>query len=478
MFKLFYCEWMRLRKIAILSMLVHLVCLGLLINFGLFSSDSIGFKITLVLLYCLSGYLLGNTQIKKYTNNNHWTYFINRPIHSKQVYLALLFASLLFIIIVIIIPFFIVTLVLDTFNMGIIDIRHYHQLAYLMGMTLLFYLLACYITLSQKKTSFYLMIIVLLPIISINVGGSVYWLLLGVIAVMMVMTFSLIKANLDGLHSGFLNQSVTAIALQFSVYFLLISVIYWIGAIVFDISHRTQNNSQLTIGDAALNSQHFKEIIFLKNQDSLVTALHTEDNKYQDLIEEIQLNKTERIRKRIWFHPNIQQLPFMDENKTIVVDDENQIVWQFSHDLMLFVGKKTINQKIIGYLGPDRVFKTLEEITKDQVFTAVPWVSQDQIVVKNSVYQYQNINGLFRLLFSTADNEYLLNGLQDQGSVKTIITNKNLYIFDSIDYKNNEMPLKEVLKMPLPNDYNNIWDMKISEIDDGFILSALIGKSN
>jgi hypothetical protein len=307
-------------------------------------------------------------------------------------------------------------------------------------------------------------------------GGSVYWLLAGVISVLFIMVNSIIKVNLNGEPKGISNRTITALAYQYSIYFILTSVFFLMSEVALDIGYRSKDKAL----EQTFDSNSFRDIIFLNKQDSLITALHTENNQHQELIEEIKLGQTERVRKRIWFHPTHQQLPFMDENKILINDSDNQIIWQFSHDLMLFVGKESVSKKIIGYLGPDQKYLDINSHDNDQIFTSIPWVSwvsKDQIVVKNKVYQYQSSQQSFRLLFSANDEEYLLNVLQSQGSVKTIITNKNIYIFDSIDYDNDIIPLEARLIIPLPGDYNNLWDVKVAEVIDRFIISFLYGKS-
>jgi hypothetical protein len=476
MFKLFTCEWLRIYRTIAIATLIHFLILGLLINFGLFSSDAIGFKMSLVLFYSGCGFLLGITQINKYTKPAQWTYYINRPVSPKTIYIAFFIAAFTAITVVIVFPFFAVTLLLDSLNKEIIDQRHYIQLAYILGVSLSFYLLACYTTLSQKRSSFLLIMLILLPIISINMGGSVYWLLTGVISVLFIMVNSIIKVNLNGEPKGISNRTITALAYQYSLYFILTSVFFLISEVALDIEYRSKDKTL----EQTFDSNSFRDIIFLNKQDSLITGLHTENNQHQELIEEIKLGQAERIRKRIWFHPTQQQLPFMDENKTLINDDENQIIWQFSHDLMLFVGKESVSKKIVGYLGPNQKYLDINSLDNDQVFTSIPWVSwisKNQIVVKNKIYQYQNSQQSFRLLFSASDEEYLLNVLQSQGSIKTIITTNNVYIFDSIDYDNDLLPLQARLIVPLPGDYNNLWDVKVTEVIDRFILSFLYGKS-
>ncbi len=473
MFKLFSCEWLRIRKNLTIAMAVHAAILALAINFGLFNSDAIGFKITLTLLYGACGYLFGYSQLKKYTQPGQWTYLINRPIGVKQIYLALFLTAISAFLYLIILPFFIATLALDFWQKEIIDLRHYMLLIYLSGVIIVFYLVACFAVLINKKSAHLLLMIAILPIISINMGGAVYLLLLVVITWLCIMVFSAVRVNLKDFPTGRVFQSTTALSYQYVIYFFIVSGLFFIRQIVLDVEHRTQETSQ----NQSFNSERFRTLIFLKPQDALITSLHTENDQYDHLIEEIKLNKTNRIRKRIWFHPIKQQLPFMDENKPVVVDTDNNIKWQFSHDLMMFIGKDLVSNKIVGYLGPKNRHSQVDKITENDIFAAVPWVQYNQIVVKNEVYRYQNNQQIFELVYSAGEDEMLLNGLQNESGVQAIITNKNLYLFDSIDYINDLLPLKNPIKIPLPGDYNNLWDIKITEISDRFILSFLYGKS-
>jgi len=467
-------EWLRIKKTVIISVIMHFFVLAFLLQFGLFISYEIGFKMVLVLLYGISGYLFGMTQLKKYTQGNQWTYFINRPINAKKVYLALFFTSVFAIIIAIVLPYFLVVIVLDYWKIEVIDWRHYQQLSYLFGMTLSFYLLACFSVLIKRKSVHLLIMLTILPLISLNQGGSVYWLLFGVILFLFIIVISAVKVNLNEMPKGLLFHVPTAMAYQYAIYFIITSSFFLVNVVALDIGFKTRDVTTVTKD----NSQNFRELIFLNNQDALISSLQTQDGRYSELIEQVKLSDTSRIRKRVWFHPTRQQLPLIDENQTTIFAADNNINWQFSHDHMLFVGHDMVNKTTIGYLGPIQLFTQLENVDHEDVFESVPWVQNDQIVVKNKVYQYQsNLNSL-RLLFSGNNDEYLLNGLQHNGSVKAIITTKNLYLFDSINYDNEELPLKAQVIMPLPGDYNNLWDIQITEVIDRFILTLLFGKSS
>ena len=475
-------EWLRIKKAVIITVFLHLFVLAFLIQFGLFVSYEIGFKMVIVLLYGSCGYLFGITQLRKYTQNSHWTYFINRPINVKKVYLALLITTVFAIIIAIVLPYFMVTIVLDFWKIEIIDWRHYQQLAYLFGMTLSFYLLACFTVLIKRKSVHLLIMVIILPLISLNVGGSVYWLLFGVVVFLFLMVISAVKVNLNEMPKGLLFQLTTATAYQYALYIIIFSLFFVTNQIVSEIKYRTKDTTIDAIDNEikgeVLESESFKELTFMKNKDALISSLWTKDRRYSDLIEEVKLSDTTRIRKRVWFHPVKQQMPFIDENETAIADVENNIKWQFSHDLMLFIGNDVVNKTTIGYLGPNHLFTELENVTKEDKFQTVPWVEYDQIVVKNKVYQYQSNLKSFRLLFRGNEEEYLLNGLQHNGSVKAIVTTKNLYLFDSINYDNEELPLQAQVIMPLPDDYNNLWDIQISEVIDRFVLTLLYGKSS
>lgn len=473
-FKLITCEWLRVKKAIVIALSVHVIMLALLIQFGLFSSNTIGFKMSLVLFYAGGGYLFGITQLKKYCESSQWTYLVNRPIDVKSVYLALFVAALVAFFVVIILPFFTATFILDFWQRETIDLRHYQQLAYILGIVVSFYLVACFTVLNKNKSAHLLLMLAMLPIISLNIGGKVYWLLTGVVIWLFVMVVSSVKVNLNGLLDNVTSQITTAIAYQYALYFFIISLFVMANELTYDIGYRNQEPTN----DEQLSSQSFDELSFLRPKDVSIASLYTQGQQYADLIEEIKLNKTTRIRKRVWFHPATQQLPFMDENKTVIDDTENNISWAFSHDLMLFIGKNMTNKKIVGYLGPQKFFTLLGEINQNDLFSEVPWVQNDQIVVKNKVYQYQSNQQTFGLLFTVNKDEYLLNDLQDHGSVQAIITSKHLYIFDSIDYHNEKLPLQAQIVIPLPGDYNNLWDIQITEVIDRFILSFLYGKSS
>ncbi len=467
------CEWLRIKKTAFFATLIHILVLAFLIQFGLFINYTTGFNVALVLVYSACGYLLGITQLKKYTKNSQWTYFINRPINEKKVYLALFLAALLGIIIAIIVPYFLVLVVLDYWKLAIIDIRFYLQLIFILGITMSFYILACFTVLIKRKSAHLLLMLVIIPIISINVGGAVYWLLFGVVVYLSLMVISAVKVNINNMSRGFVFQATTAIAYQYAIYFILVSLIFIIHELVLDIEYRTRDIQ----AEEQLNSMSFREMIFLKPEENVVKGLYTKDQQYADLIEEIKLNKTTQIHQGKVFHPTIQQLPFMDEDQIVIRDREKNVTWKFSHDIMLFIGKNETNKKTIGYLGPNNFFSKIEETRPSDIFLTVPWVQNNQIVVKNKVYQYQSKLQSFELLFAANKDEYLLSDLQNHGSVYVLLTSQNLYIIDSIDFDNDNFPLTAQVKMALPGDYNNLWDIKITEVIDRFVVSFLYGRS-
>ncbi|WP_154224142.1 hypothetical protein [Marinicella rhabdoformis] len=473
MFNLFSCEWQRVRKAVFGGLLTHTILLGLFINFGLFNSEAIGFKISLTLLYAACGYLFGITQLNTHTKSSQWTYLVNRPIGVKHIYLALCLTALTAFVVVIVLPFFLATLVLDISQKEVIDLRHYQLLAYLFGITTSFYLVASFTVLIQKKSAHLLLMITLLPIISINMGGSVYWLLSGVLIWIFFMVFAAVKVNLNDLPTNKVFLISTAAAYQYVIYFMVISAVFLTSEFILDMETRNKKSQS----SEPLNADDFRTVIFMEPQKATITGLYTSDNKYRNEIAEIELNKTSRIRKRIWFHPVKQQMPFMDENKPVITDPENKIVWHFSHNLMLFIGKDSVSNRIIGYLGANGRQTQLETATDNSYFPEVPWIEHDQIVVKHQLYQYQSQQQKLQLLFTANENEYLLNGLQHHGSVLSVITNQHLYLFDSINYHNDELPLVPQIVMPLPGDYNNLWDAQITEVGNKFILAFTYGKS-
>ena len=96
MLNIITCEWLRLRKTVALAFFIHSLLLLVLTFFGLFNSEFIGLKMSIILFYGLCGFLFGLAQMKKYTQSSRWTYFINRPIHVKKVFGSLLISLFFF----------------------------------------------------------------------------------------------------------------------------------------------------------------------------------------------------------------------------------------------------------------------------------------------------------------------------------------------------------------------------------------------
>jgi hypothetical protein len=471
MLNLITCEWLRIRKTVGLAFFIHSFLLIVLAFFGLFNSESVGLKMSIILFYGLCGFLFGLVQMKKYTQSSRWTYFINRPIQVKKVYVSLLITTLLGFLIALAMPILLTTLVMDWSDKQVIDFRHYYQISYSFGMMVCFYLLATFITLSQKKSAILLLMIIILPLISLNLGGHVLWLLLGVISLLIVLNISVIKVNLDGKIHNQLLFITCSLSYQYALYFIMISFFFLFNEIKLDIDYRYK---QQHLSQELNTSQQFKDLIFLPVKDLMVSALLNPQNSHHELIEEIKLNETSRIRKRVWFHPTRQQIPFMDENTRSIEDKENKIIWTFSHDLMLFVGKDQKSQQLLGYLGAN----TSDEKTIPEPFLAVPWIEYDQFISGNKIFRYLADTQSLQVLFSVDNNEQLLNVLQHQGSIKSVITTQNIYIIDSNDFDQERFPLSAKLKIPLPGDYNNLWDVNVTEVRDRFILTFLYGKSS
>ncbi len=470
---LFKTEWLRISKVAWTAAGLHCVLLVFLVNFGLIFSTTIGFKISLVSLYGFVGLLFAVLQIKLYKEESQWIFLLNRPISEKQVFTTLLLAAVMFLAISIVLPFAVITWVLDRYSAQLVDWRHYAQLWYLFMVSLSCYLAGCFLTLSRSKWFAMVLILPVLTVMNLNQGGQVLGLQLLVVILLLLMVLVVFKINLHRQLSGKGLGVIMALVMQWCVFMAVSSVVDVVQLSQIEIEYLTRENHKPEAGNFP---QKFRPTTYLDSKEKVLSGLSALDpptlKKYQ---QQLSLHEAFRIRKRVWFHPTEQQIQLMDE-RALVLSDEEGNLWTFSHDEMLFIGHNNKSLAFLGYLGADKSSLLISDFSHKERFNAVPWIAGQQLIVRNELYRLNPETQRLEKVFSAQPDEYLLNVLQQQGGINTIITNQNLYIFDAIETQKKQFPLTAVVSMPLPGDYNNLWDIHVVETKAGFLLSFLYGK--
>ncbi|WP_395375692.1 hypothetical protein [Marinicella sp. W31] len=474
MIKLYKSEWSRIQKLTFLSAAVHIVLLLFMVNFGLLFSTSIGFKIALALFYGFYGFLFAILQMRLYKDENQWVYLLNRPLSERQAFMGLFLAALQCFVISIIAPLAMTTWALDSYGSLHVDWRHYLQLFYVLGVCVSFYLTGVFLTLIRNRWFALLLILPVLPLMSLNLGGQVFLLQAAVVAVLFGIVLLFFRMNVHQTPKGRGLFLLMAIVLQWCAFTSIMAVMSLVQAIVIEIEYFNSRTSEIAENKYP---QKFRQVTYLDAKQTILTGLSDLNAKqFDDYRQQTALGEAFRIRKRVWFHPNRQQIQFMDERELMISDTIHKIRWTFSHDDMLFVGSNIETLQPAGYLGPEKLGLNLDNFTSAQRFDAIPWVAGEQFIARHTLFMFDDITQNIETVFSAQPDEYILNVLQQQGNINTVITDRNLYVFDTIEVRKKEFPLSPFMALPLPGDYNNLWDINVIQIKNHFLLSFLYGK--
>lgn len=471
MINLFKSEWARIKRLALLAALIHAIVLLFMLNFGLLFSHSVGFNITWVLMYGGAALLFAVLQLRLYKEAGQWVYLLNRPLSAKRVFLALLLAAVTLFTVSLLLPLLVVTWGMDRYSNTQIDWRHYLQLFYLLGVAISFYLAGVLLTLTRSKWYGLLLILPILPLMSINLGGQVFVLLAVVLLTLLLMVLLFFRINLHRQPQG-APWLVLAVVVQWCVFMALSASLDVVQLTVAEMAYLHEaDNEQPT--HAAANQ--FRQVTYLDAKQKIINGL-SDASQFDPYQQQLELNEAFRIRKRVWFHPDRQQIPLMDERPLLLDAEDSEIQWVFSHDDMLFVGQYKDDLQAAGYLGPNKRSEQLVDFSTQDRFQAVPWIAGQQFIVGHQLFRYEPVTATVNTLFTAAADEYLLNVLQRQGDINSLITNRQLYLFDAIETQKQQWPLQAFLVMPLPGDYNNLWDISVMQLKDHFLLSFLYGK--
>lgn len=471
---LFKIEWQRVRLLTGWATALHMILLLLLVNLGQLFGHSVGLKISLATLYGAFGLLFAVLQIKLYKTDGQWIYLLNRPLSRQRVFLNLLGAALLCFTVVLVLPWLLITIAMDHWAAVTVDGRYYLQLLYFFGLSVSSYLVGYFLVLSQSRWSAVVLILPILTLMSINLGGRVFILQAMVIGLLLPMVLAVFKINIQQPPQGHTRVWVLALVIQWCAFMFFQALI----SLVYLSVEEFQQPISLNTHEQPITHPHvFSQVAYLDSKDKIMAGLSDlPADSFEDWRINTTLNEAFRIRKRVWFHPSRHQLQLMDERPLQLNDERNKIQWQFSHDAMLFIGHHVETLSEVGYLGPAKVASSASEFSSAERFKSVPWITGHQFIVDNQLFQYDPVTLSIHLVFTAPLNEYLLNGMRRQGSISSLVSTQQLHIFDEVDWDQANFPLQPVLSLPLPDDYNNLWDITVMETRDQFLLSMLYGK--
>ena len=469
MWHLIKLELLRFRRLGLALAVAHLVILRMVSGFGDFFAPS-GAKIALgLLVYAAAGLVFGLYQMGSYRKVNQWAYLIHRPLAPKKIFLALATSAALWFAGVLVLPQLLMTFYVDALTPAWVDLRHYALIPYLFGITLSFYLAACFISLSQSRGAF---LVALLPYFFLTRLAEGMWVFLPLVAVLAWLAYlaaSAFRPDLSSPPRRFLPVTARALPMQYALFWILVGIttVSYQTVVVF------QEEGLSGYATHAWND-HFPDGTYLNAQyqygaDALAHGLlHETSERGRHLRKQIELAEVLEVSPRIEKFPRRGQPLFMDSGPPLV-DEEHGIIWTFSHDRMLFHGRDQESGAAVGWLG-------LDGRGAENPFESIPLVLQRRFLASETeIFEFDPRRQELERRFQAQDGERLYDGFRGEASMLLTLTDRNLYLFDARDLEEEEGILTPTAVVALPGEISNLARIQTAELLDGYLLSFLFG---
>ena len=476
MISLITSEWERVRWFAFFAIVVHAVVLAILANYGLLFANNLGLNVALTSMYGCAAAFFGVQQMRNYSQGGSWVFLINRPMRPSLIAISLSISASMFFF-VLIVPWMIATLSLAAFSTKVIEFRHFLLLPYLHGIATSFYLAGATISLSRRALVGALLWLPLLSIISLHVGGNVLALLAAIAGLMLVLVLFFFKPAIGSRPQGVRQVCLIAAAIQLSCFLAFTAITQTARQIIeqnFAMETRPDVNSDQLAFRVATS---YQQTVRLDGQAKIVAGLSgLPENQFETISRTVRASEVYQIKKAVSFLPLRQQIPFVFDRGLTLVDDDHEVVWEFSHSAMQFIGHRQGTRKYVGRMGPDGTATPEEEPLNAGRFSFVPWIAGMQLACGRNLYRYNGKNQTIELQFELAEGQSFQSPLMPKGSLYSILSERELYLFDGIEIKKDVFPICAMARIELPDDYNNLRDVSLVELRDDYLVSFLSGK--
>jgi hypothetical protein len=394
------------------------------------------------LLLLGGSFLFGLLQMALHKRKNHWTYLIHRPIATQHIFYALLLAGMGIILVAAIFPWLLAIVSIDAFNVFVVDTRHYVYLVFLFFSMLMVYQIGTLIILNASWG------IVLLASLVVVVFAPTTHNMFTQLFPLIVFNIALLYLNVKSFKpdlSRYLSKPLAIGLLSIPMSFTLLLVLLMSTVVSYHLpkqiagTHPDSNPEKGTLRYERKFSSKDKLDYFLANEESALAK---------------QIKTQAKLADQDFFYvtsskfPHQGQLHVDDETNLFIRENFTDTQWQFSHDHMLFLGYHDLTQEMIGVLGKNQFYKTMEEVPEDGRFNHVPVILKgNHLMTSTALYRVNIAEKQLQLRYQLQDNEYFVNTYSG-GTAPSLNTNKRTIIFVQANFEDEFTVLEEVLSFP------------------------------
>lgn len=474
MFELYKNEIRRLKLWIIIPALAYLLLNCTSIYFGEYARSGLMIGSVYSVFFALVSLLLGLVQFHVYKKNSRWVYLINRPVSNTSLCLTLITAGVSITLFQFVITDLLTTLMMDSMSHYVIEKRHYYQVFYIFFVSMAFYLTGVYIQLCHSKGAFLVVILPIFAIVSLLFGGSAIIVSMTVALWMILLVLSVFKANVNNNQTSLWGKFLAIIPYQLGLFFIIGTVFLF----VIQLKYMLIDGAGIDVPWNEYFADDFlHHVAYVDGSKKLALSLQEADKSIQQRYEsQVKKIKTVAISPEIKSFLSQSLLPYQQKiHQLNIIDSINNEEWVFSLDQMLFINQKK-------YLNEERKLGLTSENGQVKSFKTIPTLrthfESRQIITEKEVYFYDVDFQKLNLRVSISNDETLLSGLYQTGSLMSLITTKNIYLFNTNNVKNSSKLLIPDTIIEIPGAHENLSQVDLAEMIDSTLVSLLFGRNS
>jgi len=421
----------------------------------------------------LASLLFGITQFALHKRKNHWTYLVHRPLPINHIFLAIAGAGAVCIVIALSIPLFMSYATLSLIGNETVELRHYLYVLHITLLALTAYSIGAFTVLNASWGAIFLLSV--FTVMLSTKPNSVALILISDLACLLITFYLAINSFQVNLNKHFTKKRQIIVAALFmqpiaAMLLMMTQLAYHLPLMVAG-SH--PDKYDYSNGDY---DNYYAALWHWDEQDLIEKVV--DGAVYPDktlLLNQIDYAEQYRVRMRLIPDQVKGQLPHQDKSKGLF-DNTNKVYWQFSHDQSLYIGRDKYSKDVVGYMGKQGFFKSLNEAkqTQGNIFESVPIALFDNFIqTKQALFVVDFTGQYIELKYKLSDSaEHFIRPLVLDRTIDTalLVTNKGLHFFNSQLIQEENTYTESDLMVPYQQDLYRKDDILIYRLVDGYLL--------
>jgi hypothetical protein len=459
MIELFLSELRRFRNAAAIYFAASLVAITVVNQMIDVANEMLELHVVILLLYALCGLGFGLYQFGTYRQPSRWIWLQHRPLTRTRILAGVALASFVLIALAMALPPLIVLALQGHFTQRVVDTRHYAGVAYLAMSVVSSWLAGAYIMLHRSRWAFVILVLPILMTMHLASWNTMLALALACNGVLLFLVYTVFRPNR---YTGddAVATVASAVPLQLSFYIALL----WGGSMLFQVGQMMLGVHPLSAAQAQTGG--LVEAKRFDGRETLLAGLAgSGDPRAAAWREGLD------PRKLASLSPNARQYavrgPVSARGKVLVYDDQ-QRAWTFSHDRMLYRGRHMRLGTPTGWMGAAGPGDTTP-------FDSQPTTMTDNrrngyLVNAHDLYQIGKGDMRLRHMLHVEGAEQLGAGIAVLGPRTALLTNRRVVLLQ--DSGGQPAPLATVA-LPVP--FGDVSRIEAAEVADGTLLSFVGG---